>query len=100
MHRFQHFTSIILIFLALSAPTSPLAESELDKASVAVTGILFEHGADEFTTYIIKEDGSVDITFARNTPDAVYGEILNKLQSHPDIKGVLAGKGGPSCALF
>lgn len=77
-----------------------LAEDALSKTSSAVANILFEHDADEFASYSIKDNGFLDITFARNTPDALYSEILNKLQKHPDIKGVLAGKGGPSCPRF
>jgi len=90
----------MLVFLSVSSPAVVYADSELDKASAAVTGILFDFSADEFTSYNVKEDGWVDITFARNTPDNLYSDILSKLKSHPDIKGVLAGKGGPSCPLF
>jgi len=56
--------------------------------------------ADEFSSYSIEDDGFLDITFARNTPDVLYSEILNKLQKHPDIKGVLAGKSGTSCSVL
>lgn len=83
------------------AGTGPvLAEDALSKTSAAVTNILFDHDADEFASYDIRDSGFLDITFARNTPDALYSEILNKLQKHPDIKGVLAGKGGPTCSRF
>jgi hypothetical protein len=90
---------LLLSVLLLTVPALRAAD-EVDKASAAVTSILFESSADEFTTYVIKDDGWVDIIFARNTPDDVYSAILAKLQSHPDIKGVLAGRGGPTCALF
>jgi hypothetical protein len=83
------------------ADTSPvLAEDAPSKTSAAVTNILFEYDADEFASYSIRDSGFLDITFARNTPDALYSEMLNKLQKHPDIKGVLAGRGGPTCSRF
>lgn len=66
-----------------------------------MANVLFEYdGADEFAAFKVNEDGFVDITFARNTPDKLYGEVLTKLQNHPDIDGVLSGKGGPTCKLW
>lgn len=72
----------------------------MDKASAAVANILFDFdGAEQFATYSVNDDGFVDITFARNMPDRIYSAILNRLQNNPDIKGVLAGKGGPVCQI-
>lgn len=68
------------------------------KATNAVTSILFEAEADDIASYKINEDGFLDITFASNTPDLLYSLLLNKFLRHPDIKGVLAGRGGPSCS--
>lgn len=76
------------------------AEDPASAASTAVSGILFDYEADEFASYVINDKGYVNITFARNTPDALYSEILNKLQTHPGIKSVLAGRGGPACSRF
>lgn len=91
---------ILIGFFLLCITTATMAD-ELNNADAAVANILFEYdGSEEFATYIIKEDGFVDITFARNMPDKLYGEILTKLKSHADIKGVLAGRGGPICKLF
>jgi len=70
------------------------------RAGVAVANILFEYDGDQFTTYTVRPDGFLDIDFALNTPENLYNEILHKLQGSPDIKGVLAGKGGPNCFLF
>lgn len=92
---------LFLLLISLGSAQPALADDELSKADAAVANILFEFdGASEFTTYKIREDGFVDIVFARNTPDKLYGEMLNRLQQHPDIKGVLAGRGGPVCSLF
>ena len=88
---------IVVVFLLLFGSVNTLAD-ELSNADAAVANILFEYdGSEEFATYIIKDDGFVDITFARNMPDKLYGELLSKLNNHPDIKGVLAGRGGPIC---
>ncbi len=66
----QLYSRVILVCIALVASAVVHADGELDKASAALTGILFEFSAEEFTSYSIKEDGWVDITFASNTPDA------------------------------
>jgi hypothetical protein len=73
----------------------------LGKADAAVSDILFGYdGSEEYATYRANEDGSVDLVFARNTPDDLYEKILTELQKHPDIRSVLASKGGPACKLF
>ena len=91
-----------IVALSLLIWASPiLAEDALLKTDAAVADILFEYdGSEEFTSYAVRESGFVDITFPSNMPDELYIEILNKLKSHPDIDGVLAGKSGPSCKLF
>jgi hypothetical protein len=81
--------------------TFGVVADELEKADSAVANILFDYdGSQEFASYMINDDGFVDITFATNTPDKLYGEILTKMQNHPDIDGVLSGKGGPICKLW
>ena len=98
--KFVSYLFAVLVTCGTAGTSSVLAEDALTKTSSAVTSILFEYDANEFASYGIRDDGFLDITFARNTPDALYSEILNKLQQHPDIKGVLAGKGGPVCSRF
>jgi hypothetical protein len=81
--------------------TALQAADRLQSADAAVANILFDYdGSFEFASYKVNESGFVDITFASNTPNALYSEILNKLEAHPDIDGVLSGKGGPACSLF
>ena len=90
----------LLMLLSLCF-TMPLNADELDKADSAVANILFEYdGSEEYATYKANEDGSVDLIFARNTPDYLYEDILTKLQNHPHITSVLASKGGPACKAF
>ena len=100
MRATKRITWIALLTFMLFAGLS-YAESAGSKADLAVAEILFEYdGAEEFASYKVAEDGFVDITFAVNTPDSLYSEILGKLNSHTDINGVLAGKTGSFCSLF
>ena len=94
------YLSALLLSCLMCGATLAFAEDDVTRSTDAVTSILFDYNADEFATYVIHDDGSVDITFASNTPDALYSEILDKLLHNPDIKNVLAGKGGPACSLF
>lgn len=96
----QYLSSLCLIALLM---TGVYAEPDAyDKAHQAVATILFEYenGIHSFASYKVNGKGFVDITFANNIPDKLYSEILQQLEDHPDIDGVLAGKGGPSCALW
>jgi len=90
----------LMMFCGVAGTEPVLAEDAQSKTSTAVANILFKYDADEFTSYVIGEDGYLDVLFARNTPDALYSKILGELKNHPDIKGVLAGKDGPACSSF
>jgi len=97
----KNMKNMIFILLFMLYGTANALADELNDADAAVANILFDYeGSEEFATYIIKDDGFVDITFARNMPDKIYGEILTKLKSNQAIKGVLAGRGGPICRLW
>lgn len=101
MHsKFVLYICAVLLTCGMAAGGPILAEDALSKTNSAVANILFEYDADEFASFGVRDDGFLDITFARNIPDELFSEILTKLQKHPDIKGVLAGKGGPSCPRF
>ena len=94
------FRALFLIVFCFNLPLS-LHADELEKADSAVANLLFEYdGSEEYATYKANEDGSVDLIFARNTPDNLYEDILTKLQNHPHITSVLASKGGPACKAF
>lgn len=98
--RLVTFFYAMFIIVTLTSTRLVLAEDLESKATDAVTAILFEHQAEEFASYRINAKGNVDIVFARNTPDLIYSVILNKLQHHPNIPVVLAGRGGLVCNLF
>lgn len=96
MKIIRHLFFALLLCFSLS-----LHADELDKADSAVANVLFEYdGSEEYASYKANEDGSVDLIFARNTPDNLYEDILTKLQNHPHITSVLASKGGPACKVF
>jgi len=92
---------VIILVLVLFPMQVMFAESGNDKAYTAVTHVLFDYDVSfEYTTFKVRRRGHVDITFAENTPDNLFVEIVRKLKKHPDIKSVLASKGGSSCARF
>lgn len=93
--------SAVLLFGFNLASLSFADEDPKDRADSAVANILFEYEySEEYTSYMVKEDGFVDVTFAQNIPDKLYSEILSKLNNHPDINGVLAGTTGAYCNRF
>lgn len=90
---------LMLALLLGGAPT--LANDTESKAGEAVANVLFDFdGSNEFVSYVVRPDGFVDALFARNTPEPLYTEVVEKLRAHPDIKGVLSGRGGPVCSRF
>jgi len=101
MKQTIRFISALALLSALSVVPAWAEEDAQSKADRAVANLLFEYdGAEEFASYLIRPDGFADISFASNMPDALYSELLAKLQNHPDINGVIAGKGGRACRRF
>ncbi len=99
MRKTLLLSGLLLVVSILAAPVS--ASDAQFKADSAVADILFDYdGSEQFASYAVNQDGFVDITFSKNIPDTLYSEILQRLQNHADIDGVLAGTGGPSCRLF
>ena len=93
----RHMVYIFIIVCSLPVLAEGDAQAMADKA---VANILFdfEYGS-EVASYRVNEDGFVNMDFASNTPDALYGDILTKIKRHPDIKGVLASKTAPACSI-
>jgi len=91
---------ILLACCMLVTATGYAEDNKQSKADAAVANILFDYDfGSEFATYRVNEDGFVDIIMAKNTPAKVYSEILNRLQNHPDIDGVMPSKSGPACSV-
>lgn len=95
---------ILLSLLVLCSCVSNVQSTDKDAQAIAdsaVANILFDYdGSSEFASYTINESGFVDIIFAKDMPDNLYGEILTKLQNTKEISGVLSSKSGPICGLF
>lgn len=99
----KNYKVVLFTTLLLMLPVSVLQANDIsDKADLAVANILFDfsQGDEEFASYRVDDNGYLYITFADNTPDKLYGEILTALQNHPDIRDVIQDKGGPSCSLW
>lgn len=101
--KFSHWilgTGLALCMCAMSFAAMAQEQDAAVRAENAVTAILFEADADEFTAYQIDRRGFVELTFASNVPDSIYANLVSRMKNHPDIKGVLAGKGGRPCRRF
>jgi hypothetical protein len=89
-------TWILLLSLA-GLPVSSWAG--LTESEDALTAILFDENMEN-VSYNLRGDGFVDILFGPSVSDETYSHILNRLKTHPDIPGVLAGKGkGDFCPV-
>lgn len=76
------------LFMVATGALAGEAESE-----AALTKILWDEEMEN-VSYKLRSNGFIDITFGSAVKDEDYSRILNKLQHHPDIPGVLAGRGG------
>lgn len=63
-----------------------------EEADAAVAGILFAQDMEN-VSYTVRRGGYVDILFGAAVSDADYSRLLELLRNHPDIAGVLAGRG-------
>jgi|AMFO01.1.fsa_nt_gi hypothetical protein len=74
-----------------------------DRASAedAVTEVLWDYeDSFEFVQYSVSDSGHVVLTFASNTPDDLYSEIVTRIRNHPGVDSVLPGRDGGVCSLF
>lgn len=84
MHRLLALFAALLFALPTYAGQ---AESE-----DAVTAILFDENMEN-VSYSLRGDGFVDILFGPAVDEKDYIRIVERLRKHPDIPGVLAGRG-------
>ena len=86
---------VVFVSLLFSLPVFA-GQSESENA---VTNILFDENMEN-VYYAFRSDGFVDIWFGPAVPDKDYSRILERLRNHPDIPGVLAGRGSKNyCAV-
>lgn len=89
----QLLVSALLAFVSLTALAG---QSESENA---VTNILFDENMEN-VSYSLRGDGFVDISFGIAVPEPEYIRIVERLRRHPDIPGVLAGRGSKNyCAV-
>lgn len=84
----RHF--IVAITLAMLCVQPAFAGA--DEAENAVTGILFDANMEN-VSYSIRKGGFVDILFGVAVPEDEYIRIVEQIRKHPDVPGVLAGRG-------
>jgi len=88
-----------LLVSALLVFASFTAQAGQPESEDAVTNILFDENMEN-VYYSFRSDGFVDIWFGPAVPDKDYSRILERLRKHPDIPGVLAGRGSKNyCAI-
>ena len=78
--------SAMLILISLAA------QAGQSEAENALTAILFDENMEN-VSYSLRKDGFVDILFGVAVAEKDYIRILERLRQHPDIPGVLAGRG-------
>lgn len=86
---------VVLVSLLFALPAfAGQAESE-----DAVTNLLFDENREN-VSYSFRGDGFVDILFGPAVNEKDYIRIVERMRSHPDIPGVLAGRGSRNfCSL-
>jgi len=86
---------IVFVSLLLAAP----AFAGQPESENAVTNILFDENMEN-VSYSFRSDGFVDIWFGPAVPDKDYIRIVERMRKHPDIPGVLPGRGSKNyCAV-
>ena len=87
------FAILIALLVSLPAIGGP------GEAEDAVTNILFDENMEN-VSYAFRRDGFVDILFGVAVPEGDYIRIVERIRKHPDVPGVLAGRGkGNYCAV-
>ena len=90
----RHLIAVLFSLLFALPVFAGQAESE-----DAVTNILFDENMEN-VFFSFRSDGFVDIWFGPAVPEKDYIRIVERLRKHPDIPGVLAGRGSKNyCAV-
>lgn len=78
------------LLLALASLTAMAADPQ--RADAATADVLFNLDIEN-ASYKVRHDGYVDIQFGPALPDDRYQAAIAALKAHPDIPGILAGRG-------
>jgi len=87
---------VCVSLLTLSACSTGLTKEEIEnqnKASTAVSNVLFSNDLSESATYSVNKEGQVEISFDKSVPEQTYTKVVNQLREDPLIKGVWAWQG-------
>lgn len=87
----------VLMLLTACAGQQTLSEEERqlqNRASEAVSSILFDFDLDTQASYNIHRDGFVVIEFSPEVAEQTYTEAVQALRRSPEIPGVRAEQGG------
>lgn len=77
-----------------------VATESAAQAEDAVTTILFDNDAGDFTSYRVHSNGTVEVFFARNTPNDIYQSLTSELRDHSAINRLRVNRSGPTCNRF
>jgi YbbR domain-containing protein len=100
MNIFIRISALFFITLLLancSTNSNEVTQEEIliqEKATNALTEILFDHGLDEKSSFEVKKDGFVNLRIQGLVALKTYTKAIKALRAHKDIKGVHAKKGG------
>ena len=89
--------AILALCVVACVDNDTLTRQELQNQSrvdAIVSGVLFDYELDSATSYNIRKDGFVVISFDESVPGDTYTRIVNQLRSNPAIKGVHAQQSG------
>lgn len=82
----------LLISLCLALLPVISVHAGQTEADAAVASVMFDQGMEN-VSYSVRRDGFVDILVGPAVSESEYIRLVELLKRHPDIKGVLAGKG-------
>lgn len=88
---------LFMILLSSCAGRNVLTEDEVilqQKATNALTSILFEYELDENASFEVMKNGFVNLRIQGFVSVKTYTKAIEELRAHKDIDGVFATQGG------
>jgi len=81
-----------LLGTVLAAASCISLAADPQSAEAATADVLFNLDIEN-ASYKVRHDGYVDISFGPRLPETDYQAAITALKAHPDIPGILAGRG-------
>jgi hypothetical protein len=89
--------AILLVVMQSSFMSAAFADRSASEAALA--DVLFELDMEN-VSYSIRHDGFIDISFGAAVTDEEFLKTVKMLTGHPDIPGILSGRGsGNYCPI-